>query len=339
MRRKRNNNRNPWNGKGWKIAVALVMLVLSFATIEDIRLWLVTKTASKGSYGVHSDASTAYAVSNSRIKNAVPKPLSNFHEAKKNARQLFQDHRNTFYCECKFDKHNHIDLASCGYNIQQDKRRAKRLEWEHIVPMSHLAAELECWKKPICCHQKNERDVRQENADLSQEKEIQCQEKEEEGQEKGNVVQEKSEARQVKCFRGRKCCQQQDAYFARMEADLHNLVPEIGELNALRSNYRFGELPQIKADQFGECQIKIDNVTRRIEPRAEVKGVIARAYLYMADTYDFRLSDSQRQLFAAWNVKYPPDAWEIEWDNRIFDIQGNHNLYITQYGERVSDAQ
>jgi deoxyribonuclease-1 len=223
--------------------------------------------------------------------NTVPHPLTSFREAKAEARHIFSDHRRTFYCGCKFDKHNKVDLKSCGYKVQEDKRRAHRLEWEHIVPISHLAAHLPCWKKPLCSNKRGE------------------------------------------FYRGRRCCQEQDAVFNKMEADLHNLVPELGELNGLRSNYRFGLLPEMEPGQFGECQIKIDSQRRRVEPREAIRGVIARTHLYMVDTYHLELSDSQRKLFRAWNAKYAPSDWEIEWDERIFRIQGNHNRYISHYVE------
>ena len=38
---------------------------------------------------------------------------------------------------------------------------------------------------------------------------------------------------------GRKACSK-DPIFNKMEADMHNLVPAIGELNADRSNFRYG---------------------------------------------------------------------------------------------------
>ncbi len=216
-------------------------------------------------------------------------PIHNFTEAKKAARIIFRDQRHTFYCGCSFDKHQHIDLGSCGYQIQGDIRRAGRVEWEHIVPVSHLASHLPCWQKPLCCKKNG------------------------------------------KCYKGRECCRQIDPEFSKMEGDLHNLVPEIGELNALRSNYRFGMLPSTKAGQFGECKIKIDPDERRVEPRPEIRGQIARTYFYMAERYHMTLSDSQIQLFNAWNKQYPPEEWEIEWDRRIQAIQGNSNHYISRY--------
>ncbi len=220
---------------------------------------------------------------------AVAKVPGNFTKAKKMAQRIYADHRVTFYCGCKFDKQGVVDLKSCGYTIQKDKRRARRLEWEHIVPVSHWGNQLPCWREALCC-QKHQ-----------------------------------------KCYKGRSCCRKMDKRFREMESDLHNLVPEIGELNAIRSNYRFGILGEVPKGQLGACEFKIDKASRRVEPCNDIKGTIARAYLYMQDQYSMALSKSQTQLFLAWNKQYPPLAWEIEWDKRISHIQGNHNRYISEF--------
>ncbi len=217
---------------------------------------------------------------------------NHFSQAKRLAKLIYADHRVTFYCGCRYDKHGKVDLRSCGYQIQQDKRRARRLEWEHIVPVSLWGNHLPCWKRALCCKKSH------------------------------------------MCYKGRACCRKLDPTFSKMEADLHNIVPEIGELNRLRSNYRFGVLPHISSSQFGACEIKIDNQSRRVEPRSQVRGIIARAYLYMAETYGISLSKNQRQLFVAWNKQYPPEAWEIKRNKRIMSIQGNDNSYISQYYSR-----
>lgn len=219
------------------------------------------------------------------------KPPSNFGEAKQAAKRIFSDHRKTFYCGCKYDKHGKINLRSCGYRIQKDKRRARRLEWEHIVPVSLWGQHFDCWREPICCKGKS-------------------------------------------CYRGRACCRKIDKKFSKLEADLHNIVPAIGEVNALRSNYRFGLLPHIPLGQFGVCEVKIDDETRRVEPPSTVRGIIARAYLYMADEYDIPLSHAQRKLFSAWNIQHPPEDQERSWDNQVAYIQGNHNTYILNYKDR-----
>lgn len=226
-------------------------------------------------------------------------PPTHFGEAKRLAKRIYADHRLTFYCGCRYDKHNQINLRSCGYQVQGNAKRAHRLEWEHIMPVSLWGKDFPCWKNAVCCKGKS-------------------------------------------CYKGRRCCQEIDKNFSKIEADLHNLVPEIGELNGLRSNYRFGLLPHIELGQFGVCEIKIDSETRRVEPPPAARGLIARAYLYMSKTYKIHLSDSQLQLMRAWNALYPPDAWEIEWDKRVASIQGNHNLYISdyvQFSKETEDAE
>ena len=65
-----------------------------------------------------------------------------------------------------------------------------------------------------------------------------------------------------------------------------------------------------------------------IEPEASLRGMIARAYLYMAHTYPIRLSDEEKALYLAWHQAYAPTAWEKERNNKIKAIQGNGNPYV-----------
>lgn len=127
---------------------------------------------------------------------------------------------------------------------------------------------------------------------------------------------------------GRKNCNKTDPIFNLMEADLHNLTVSIGELNADRSNYRFGVLPNSK-NQHGQCNSKVDFKQRVFEPRDDVKGKIARINFYMADRYDLRLSDQQQKLFIAWSKQYPVTPWELERDRRIARVMGHHNEFVT----------
>src|SRR5690242_13321278 len=76
-----------------------------------------------------------------------------FQEAKKLARQIWSEHRYTLYCECPFDSHLKIKLNQCHYQ-PGDSPRAKRAEWEHIVPVSWFGRQRQCWREPIC-HKKN----------------------------------------------------------------------------------------------------------------------------------------------------------------------------------------
>jgi deoxyribonuclease-1 len=70
---------------------------------------------------------------------------------------------------------------------------------------------------------------------------------------------------------------------------------------------------------FGACDVEI--AERKIEPRPEIRGDIARIYLDMEASYPGRgiISDKNRPLF---------EAWECERERRIAALQGNHNSFV-----------
>ncbi|MCH8500086.1 MAG: endonuclease [Marinobacter sp.] len=127
---------------------------------------------------------------------------------------------------------------------------------------------------------------------------------------------------------GRQNCIETDPVFRVMEADMHNLVPSIGEINADRSNYRFGMLFNTRL-QHGACDFRVDFSQRVAEPRDEVKGQVARIYFYMADRYLLRLGASQVKLFMLWDRQFPVTEWERERNRRIEEVMGHGNPFVT----------
>jgi deoxyribonuclease-1 len=84
-----------------------------------------------------------------------------------------------------------------------------------------------------------------------------------------------------------------------MQADMHNLFPAIGAVNAKRSNYNFTLLPSAQSD-FGACDMRIEG--RKAQPPEWARGRIARSYLYMDQSYPkYSMSKPQRQLMSAWD--------------------------------------
>lgn len=141
---------------------------------------------------------------------------------------------------------------------------------------------------------------------------------------------------------GRKYCNENDPVFNAMESDLHNLVLVVGEVNGDRSNFRPAYLPSV-ANQYGACQSKVDFKNRKFEPRDEAKGMMARAYFYMHDRYDLKMSKSMQRLLMAWNKQFPVSSWERERDSRIAGVMGHHNPFVTgvktwELGHRNSAA-
>lgn len=138
---------------------------------------------------------------------------------------------------------------------------------------------------------------------------------------------------QLQCWQdgGRKNCKKNPA-FVRMEADLHNLVPAIGEANGDRSNYSFAMI-EGEPRAYGSCDFEVNFKTRKVEPAPEVRGNIARTYFYMRDEYGLKISKKQTQLFIAWNKLDPVDDWEAIRNERITKIQGNTNSYATKQAQ------
>ena len=126
---------------------------------------------------------------------------------------------------------------------------------------------------------------------------------------------------------GRRHCERHDPLFRRAEADLHNLVPVVGEVNGDRSNFAFGMLSQAP-HQYGACPFVVDFRQRTAMPPAQTRGAIARIYLYMSQRYGLRLSRADLRLHQAWNRQYPVSEWELWRNRRIACIQGHANPHV-----------
>ena len=130
----------------------------------------------------------------------------------------------------------------------------------------------------------------------------------------------------------RKECRRNSDLFNQIEADLHNLYPARSDINEERSSIAFGMISGEKR-KFGSCDFEVQHRRPRlVEPREHVRGNIARAMFYMADTYDLTLFDKQIETLEKWNKADPVDEFEQQRNDKIQSIQGNRNPYID--GER-----
>jgi deoxyribonuclease-1 len=209
-----------------------------------------------------------------------------FNKAKKMLeRQVYQDHRETLYCGAKFDAKKNIE-APVGFVTTTHLKRAKKVEWEHVVPAENFGRAFTEWRNGHA-----------------------------------GCVDSKG-----KSFKGRKCAEKINSEYRYMQSDMHNLFPAIGAVNALRSNYNFTMLPAAKSD-FGSCDMRIDD--RKAQPPEAARGIIARTYMYMEQTYPkYKMSKQQSQLMQAWDKQYPVLAWECERSRRIEKLQGNANRIV-----------
>lgn len=75
--------------------------------------------------------------------------IIHFAKAKRILKNLYQDHQQSFYCGCDYSKKGKKlipDLSSCGYQVRKQKKRASRIEWEHLVPAWQFGHQMQCWQ-------------------------------------------------------------------------------------------------------------------------------------------------------------------------------------------------
>lgn len=123
-------------------------------------------------------------------------------------------------------------------------------------------------------------------------------------------------------------------------SDFHNLKPADGSVNVDRGNKDFDDGGTQHPEATG-CYYDSDSW----EPRDEVKGDIARIIFYMATRYEGENGEEDLQVvdyvntypapehgklstLLQWNQQDPPDAFERNRNNVIFNWQLNRNPFI-----------
>jgi deoxyribonuclease-1 len=132
--------------------------------------------------------------------------------------------------------------------------------------------------------------------------------------------------RNGKRYKGRKCCERISPEFRHREAELYNLWPAEGLINQVRENYLYSEIN--KTSNYYGCRFKVDKKHHQVEPDDRVKGLVARANLFMKKKYHIKLSKEQDNLYNEWNKKFPPMDWEKVWAKKVAEIEGYENPFI-----------
>lgn len=201
-------------------------------------------------------------------------------------REIYRGHQKTFYCGSQYTQGKYV-IHNSGYVPKRRSKRARRLEWEHIVHLDSFGYKFSEWRDghPQCLDSRGSP------------------------------------------FKGLNCAEKMNIKFRFIQCDLYNLVPVIGEISGLRSNYHYAMVSGEKAD-FGNCDIEI--ARGEIEPPSEVRGDIARIHFYMNwayPAYDL-LNEQDRKLFKTWDQEDPVDEWECKRAKRIEEIQKNENPFV-----------
>jgi endonuclease I len=113
----------------------------------------------------------------------------------------------------------------------------------------------------------------------------------------------------------------------------------VGELNGDRSNLPYGTVAG-EEREYGACDFAIGGKPRVAQPPEGVRGDAARIWLYMADTYEIKMTAEQRKLFQAWSNIDPPDDWERLRENasrqvRAITIGSSHRRLVGPRFNRV----
>lgn len=173
-----------------------------------------------------------------------------------------------------------------GFRSTKHKKRQQKIEWEHVVPAENFGRNFVEWREG-------------DNACIN---------------------------RKGKAFKGRRCAEKVNKTYRFMQADMYNLYPAIGAVNALRSNYSFYSQINAPQQQFGQCPIKINN--KSVQPPNYARGQIARAYLYMESAYPRYKIGRQKRELQAWHKRYPVTESECQRTKIIERIQGNENYIV-----------
>ena len=138
-------------------------------------------------------------------------------------------------------------------------------------------------------------------------------------------------------------------------ADPFIVVPADKFVNNKRSSYPLGKVSRAKYSSYndysklGEADASYGYSGTVFEPNDDVKGDLARIVFYSIAKYEssykwtsgsgsvvysgdmnknFGLTDYAVKLFTEWHEMDPPDEWEINLNNRLYEIQGNKNPFI-----------
>lgn len=131
------------------------------------------------------------------------------------------------------------------------------------------------------------------------------------------------------CSKGsRKCCEKYDLNARAQIFDLHNLVPSVGQVNALRGNKRYGII-EGEVHKLGSCDFEWSNDLT--EPPEDKRGEVARVWLYFVAQHNLQLQPGELLMYLRWSNDDPPEQWEFDRNERIQLKQGNGNPFVEMF--------
>ena len=129
--------------------------------------------------------------------------------------------------------------------------------------------------------------------------------------------------------------------------DMHNIFLTQGKINSFRSNYKYVDEENYLIKKNDNYYINLNNklikynssinyknnTLKLFIPFYSSRGIIARAIIYMKYTYNDLLIENviDKKTLIKWNSQYPPTLIEKKQNLLIKEVQGNENIFITDY--------
>lgn len=181
----------------------------------------------------------------------------------------------SFYCGCDITRRGStggdVDLASCGYVSNGGESRAKRLEWEHVMPAARIGEGRSCWVRGAPqCVRKGEAFAGRDCCEIA------------------DPIYAMAASDPVNLTPA----------IGEVNGDRSNY--EFGLVPQSRSDV-----------SYGQCQMKIDRSARTAEPPAARRGDIARIYAYMSTAYRIPVTTEEAVRLRGWMEADPVSAEEI----------------------------
>lgn len=225
-----------------------------------------------------------------RPPSSVPPPRPrSFASAKGELETLYRErHLIELYCGCELDAELVPARERCGYEPRREGVRARRIEWEHLMPAERFGRGLACWSGATCSGKRGR---------------ACCSASEASGGDPRFHAMEGDMHNLAPAI-------------GELNADRSNRP--YGEVPGEPRDYGACDFEVDRASgRLGPVEL---------EPSA--RGDAARAWLYMAEAWGVELDDAELELMLEWAASDPPDAWERERNALIEAIQGNRNRLI-----------
>ncbi len=127
-------------------------------------------------------------------------------------------------------------------------------------------------------------------------------------------------------------CRRNSERFRFIESDMHNMYPALSEANKIRSAMAYGIIKgerHLRLEMDPKCDFEVDFRKRRVEPTPSARGEIARAMLYMDDSYpELELFKRQREMLIQWHKADRPSKLEKRRNDVIERLQGVRNHWV-----------